>query len=176
MERLPEPLITFRQFVEADLRRAARLIVKVQDEIDPQVRIATPEGDYALAMTLPPSIVERQRLFRRLSNFMAWKQAPSFILASELNEPDCVYALGVSHKEVHACVSLIQREPRPWSARNFGPVEWLLREAIDPDMVSLLPRGSRSLSARDLDELEGWFGLAGKFPAVHIASGSVKGV
>ncbi len=41
MEPLPEPLTTFRQFVEADLRRAARLVIKVQDEIDPQFRIAT---------------------------------------------------------------------------------------------------------------------------------------
>lgn len=33
MDRLPEPLTSFRQIVEADLRRAARLIIKVQDEI-----------------------------------------------------------------------------------------------------------------------------------------------
>ena len=53
MDRLPEPLTTFRQYVEADLRRVARLIIKVQDEIDPQFRFSTPEGDYHLAVTLP---------------------------------------------------------------------------------------------------------------------------
>ena len=46
MDRMvPEPR-TFKELVEADLRRAARLIIKVQDEVDPQFRIATPEGDY----------------------------------------------------------------------------------------------------------------------------------
>jgi len=44
MERLPQ-VRNFRDIVEADLRGAARLVLKVQDEIDPQVRIATPEGD-----------------------------------------------------------------------------------------------------------------------------------
>jgi hypothetical protein len=52
MERLPH-LESFRDFVEADLRRAARLIIKVQDELDPQIRIATPEGDFHVAVTLP---------------------------------------------------------------------------------------------------------------------------
>ena len=59
MNRLPEPLTTFKEFVEADLRRAARLVIKVQDEIDPQFRIATPEGDYSLAVTLPARAVDR---------------------------------------------------------------------------------------------------------------------
>ena len=176
MERLPEPLTTFRQFVEADLRRAARLIIGVQDELDPQVRMAAADGDYLVTVTLPPGTTERQRLFRRLSNFMAWKQSPSFTLACELSEPDSVYALGVSHKEVHACASLIQREPRPWTKHNFGSVEWLPRDAIGQEMIDLLPRGTRSFTSRDLEELEAWFGVAGKFPAVHIASGEVKGL
>ena len=102
MDRLSEPLTTFKEFVEADLRRAARLVIKVQDEIDPQFRIATPEGDYSLAVTLLAAEHERMAILKRVSTFMAWKQAPSFILASELTVPDCVYALGVSHKEVHA--------------------------------------------------------------------------
>jgi hypothetical protein len=39
---LPHGPRTFRDFIEADLRRAARLIIKVQEELDPQIRIATP--------------------------------------------------------------------------------------------------------------------------------------
>ena len=38
MERLPHDPKNFREVVEADLRRAARLVIKVQDEIDPQLR------------------------------------------------------------------------------------------------------------------------------------------
>jgi hypothetical protein len=73
MDRLPEPLTTFRQFVEADLRRAARLIIKVQDEIDPQFRFSTPEGDYHLAVTHPSDDYERRSMMQRVSAFMAWK-------------------------------------------------------------------------------------------------------
>jgi hypothetical protein len=43
---------SFREMVEADLRRAARLVIKVQDEIDPQLRVATPTGDWAIRQGL----------------------------------------------------------------------------------------------------------------------------
>jgi hypothetical protein len=176
MERLPEPLTTFRQFVEADLWRAARLIVKVQDEIDPQFRFATPDGDYHLAVTLPGDGRERQLMLQRVSTFMAWKQAASFILASELSEPDCVYALGVSHREVHACLVRVRRHPRPWDASSFGTVEWLARDQVGQEMVDLLPRGARAISTTELAMLEKWFGASGKFPAVHVPSGEVFSV
>ena len=85
MDRMvPEPR-TFKELVEADLRRAARLIIKVQDEVDPQFRIATPEGDYAIAVTLSRDPRERMMMLRRVSAFMAWKNAMGFILASELH-------------------------------------------------------------------------------------------
>ena len=54
MERLAREPRNFKECVEADLRRAARLIIKIQDELDPQFRIATPEGDFWIALTLPP--------------------------------------------------------------------------------------------------------------------------
>ena len=54
MDRLPQDPQNFREMVEADLRRAARLVIKVHDEIEPQFRIATPTGDWWLAVTLPP--------------------------------------------------------------------------------------------------------------------------
>jgi len=66
---VPEPQ-TFKELVEADLRRAARLIIKVQDEIDPQFRIATPEGDYSVAVTLPRETRERMMMLRRVTAFM----------------------------------------------------------------------------------------------------------
>ncbi|MGA7327776.1 MAG: hypothetical protein WBX25_25625 [Rhodomicrobium sp.] len=34
------------------LRPISGLIIKVQDELDPQVRIGTPEGDFHIAITL----------------------------------------------------------------------------------------------------------------------------
>ena len=176
MDRLPEPLTTFKEFVEADLRRAARLVIKVQDEIDPQFRIATPEGDYSLAVTLPAAEHERMAILKRVSTFMAWKQAPSFILASELTVPDCVYALGVSHKEVHACLSLIRRHPRPWTKESFGRVQWIERAQVGQEMIDLLPRGARTIDAKELAMLVKWFGVNGRFPAVHVPTREVRGV
>ena len=167
---------TFRDIVFADMRRAARLIVKVQDEIDPQFRIATPEGDYWLAVTLPREAHERLAVLKRVSLFMAWKQAPCFILASERTVPDCVYALGVSHKEVHACYALIRRTPRPWSAKNFGTIEWVDRSQVGQEMIDLLPRGTRSIDRQELAMLDQWFGPHGKFPAVHIPTGEMRGL
>lgn len=167
---------SFRELVEADLRRAARLIVRVQDEIDPQFRIATPEGDYWLAVTLPPEDDERQAMMQRVGLFMAWKQAAAFTISSELSEPDCVFAAGVSFTQAFAGVAPIRRQPRPWTEASFGTVEWLPSQSIGQDLIGLLPRGARAITASDLDMLETWFGQNGRFPAVHVPSGEVRGI
>src|SRR5579884_3134918 len=132
MDPLPYDPRTLRELVEADLRRAARLVIKVQDEIDPQFRIATPEGDYWIAMNFPPDLTARKAVLGHLSLFMAWKQSLGFTLASELIEPDAVYCLGATHKERCGCIARIRRKPRPWTAKNFGPVEWVPEGSIDP--------------------------------------------
>jgi hypothetical protein len=176
MDPLPRTPRTLKEFVEADLRRAARLIVKVQDEIDPQFRLATPEGDYHLAVTLPKDDHERGAMLRRVTTFMAWKQAASFVLASELSVPDSVYALGCSHCEVYACLAPIRREPRPWTAASFGAIEWLPRASIGNEMIALLPKGARTIDSTELAMLETWFGKHGRFPAVHVPTGEVRGL
>ncbi len=173
MERLPRDPKNLRELVEADLRRAARLIIKVQDEIDPQVRIATPEGDYWIAVTLPPDSYGRRVILRNLSLFMAWKQALGFTFASELYNPDSVYCAGIMLKERHACLARITRESKPWTANNFGPVEWLPERSLDPMLPGLLPRGAREMTSRDLETLDKWFGTKGKFPAVKVATGEL---
>ena len=173
MERLPYEPKTLRDLTEADLRRAARLVIKVQDEIDPQFRIATPEGDFHLAVTLPSDPYKRQVIFRNLALFMAWKQALGFTLASELYQPDSVYCVGFMGKERHACLARIERTPKPWTARNFGPVEWLPESSIDPMLSELLPQGVREMSEKDLATIEKWFGARGKFPSMKIATGEV---
>ncbi len=82
------------------------------------MRIATPEGDYWLGVTLSADPYGRRVMLRNLSLFMAWKQAIGFTLASELYEPDSVYCVGLTHKERHACLARIQREPKPWTANT----------------------------------------------------------
>ena len=176
MDPLPHEPKTLREFVEADLRRAARLIIRVQDEIDPQFRFSTPQGDYHLAVTLPSDDYERRSMLRRVSAFMAWKQALGFTLASELIEPDCVYCLGVTPKEVCACLSRIRRRPKPWTKESFAPIEWIDRAQIGQEMIDLLPRGPRAMTPKETAMLEKWFGPKGRYPAVHLPTGELRGI
>ena len=103
--------------VEADLRRAARAIIKVQDELDFQFRIATRQGDYAIAVTMPNDPHERSAMLRRVGTFMAWKQALAFSMAVELVEPDAIYCVGISPHERHGCLARITRAPNPAFSR-----------------------------------------------------------
>lgn len=150
--------------------------MKVQDEIDPQFRFSTPEGDYHLAVTLSTDDYERRAMLKRVSAFMAWKQARSFSLASELMQPDCVYCLGVSGTEVHACLARITRHPRPWTTANFGPIEWIDRSQIGHEMIDLLSQGPRAMTPKETATLHKWFGPEGKLPAVHLPTGELRGV
>lgn len=175
MQPLPVPPKTFRDIVEADLRRAARLIIRVQDEIDWQFRIATPEGDIHLAITMPDD-AERTAMLHRLSLFMSWKRALAFTVGVETSTPDAVYALGITPRERHNCMSLITRRPKPWTAANFGTVEWLPPDSIDPTLSALLPTAPRAMTPKEIQGLQAWFGTAGKFPAVHVPTGEVRGV
>lgn len=176
MQPLAHAPRSFRDIVEADLRRAARLIIEVQDELDPQIRMATPEGDYHIAMTLPADAAGRCEALAALSTFMAWRQVLAFTFASELAEPECVFCCGISGTERHGCVAMITREPRPWRAENFGPVEWLSPESIDPALIALLPSGGRALTPAEVKACDAWFGQAGRFPALHVKSGEIRGI
>ena len=42
-----------RKIALADLQRGMRLMMRVQSELDPQFRFATPNGDVALSVTFP---------------------------------------------------------------------------------------------------------------------------
>jgi hypothetical protein len=161
MAYLPHEPRSFREIVLADLLRAQRLKLRIRDEIDPQFRIASPEGDWWIGMTLDADLGIRERQMRLVSRFMAWKLSPAFTLASEIISPDAVYCIGVSHHECHAALSRIIREPL-----RFGEVEWLTRAQIDDAYVELLPRGEAMLDAKAVAELEEWFGPEGIFPAV----------
>jgi hypothetical protein len=112
-----KPPQNFREIVLADLARAQRLVRKIDDPggIDPQFRIATPEGDFHIAMMLADEPGERLRQMSMVSRFMAWKMAGGFTLASELVEPDSVYCFGATHKEELAAISLIERNPLRFS-------------------------------------------------------------
>jgi hypothetical protein len=156
---------TLKELVLADLERAQRLIRKVHpDPIDPQFRIASPDGDWWIGITLTENAKERARRLALVSDFMAWKLSPGFILASELHEPDAVLSLGLQHNDYHALIALIERKPLSFSSPKF-----VKRENMDPVMLALLPRGSRTITTARAKELAQWFGPTRKFPAVKLA-------
>src|SRR5262245_34955927 len=161
---------TLKELVLADLERAQRLIRKVHpDPIDPQFRIASPEGDWWIGITLTENAKERARRLALISDFMAWKLSAGFILASELHEPDAILSLGLQHNDYWALISLIERRPLVFSTPKF-----VKRENMDPVMLGLLPHGSRTITKARAKELGQWFGPQGKFPAVHIESGAAS--
>lgn len=176
MDPLPKSPKTFRECVEADMRRGARLIIKVQDELDPQFRMATRDGDYHIAVTLPPDDYERRRIHRALATFMAWREVLGFSMSAELVEPDSIFCIGIRKDERCACLSRITREPRPWTAANFGPVQWLPRGQTHPFAEGLLPEFPRALTPKEVAACNTWFGKDGKFPAVHVPTGEIRGV
>jgi hypothetical protein len=162
---LPHTPRNFREIVLADLLRAQRLILRVQDEIDPQFRIASPEGDWWIGMTLADDLAERTRQMSLVSRFMQWKLSAAFTMASELKQPDAVYCIGVSHHECYGVISLIERNPI-----TFGPEQWLSREQLGDEIPGMLPKGKNTLDSRAIADLEEWFGPSGKFPAMKIGN------
>jgi hypothetical protein len=172
MDPLTGEPTTFKELVEADLRRAARLIIKVQDEIDWQLRFATPEGDFHIAVTMDGNERERHEVLLHLGVFMEWKRAAAFVLATETVD-DQVYAVGIAPHEAHRCRAAIRREPRPWTASSFGTIEWLPRDAIDPELEALLPTEPRPLTPKEVAAMTHWFGRDGRFPAVNMKTGQL---
>ena len=180
MKPLPGIPKNFRELVEADLRRAARLIIKCQDTIDWQFRVATPKGDYHLAVTMPDDQMQRTKMLLRIEAFMQWRAATAFTLAAETTvpldgrdtSPDALYVIGVSKRgDLINCLVPITRNPRPWSEANFGSVVWLPQDNIDAVLIELLVASPRTMTPRLVQALEYWFGASGLFPAVQLPSG-----
>lgn len=58
-----------RELVLADLKRAQRLIALIEDDLDSQFRIASPEGDWWIGITLSADAQERKRQLGLVSRF-----------------------------------------------------------------------------------------------------------
>ena len=158
--------IDLKSFVKADIQRAIGLIKYVYpDPIDPQFRIATPDGDLWLGINLPDNIDERTNIFVLIKNLLAYKQAVAFTLATEIVEPDGIICVGVERNNSVGLFCSISREPLNFAA----PVE-LSRASIDKEIIDLLPVGSRSFDKIEIQELQKWFGKHGRYPLVDITT------
>ena len=84
--------------------------------------------------------------------------------------------MGISKAERYADLSRMTRGPRPWSAVNIVPAHWLPRAQSYPFAEGLLPDGPRPLTPKEVAASNSWFGKDGRFPAVHVPTGEVRGV
>ncbi len=174
--RIAEAPQCFKDIVESDLRRAARLIIRIQDEIDPQFRLATPQGDFHLAVTLPSEPELRLRMLRRIATLMAWKQVYAFTMSSEIYEPDAVCCVGVSESETHLGLMRIMRTAKPWTQNIFLPIDWFDGAQVGDEVISLLPQEPRALTPKEVSMCQKWFGPDGQYPIVHIETSELRDV
>lgn len=165
-----------KDLVLKDLERGIRLIIRIQEEIDPQFRQATPGGDIHLAVTLPAIETDRIAMMGRLRRYMMFRQTFAFICVTELQEPDCIMAIGIGYQNTYACSSMISRYPRPWSDENFAQPIWCNDSAVGGEFRDMLPKGTNRLTTAEVLELDEWFGSSGKFPAFDIGTGQPIGI
>lgn len=148
-------------------------MLRVQDDIDPQFRFATPEGDVAVAVTFPPDMEERRELMDLLRVLSAWKQVLAYTMTFNIAEPNALLTVGVSKAGAIGCMLRVGGSAGKLSEASFGEPGWVMREDIDDEFLSLLPKGKTELSTNDVAELEAWFGAGGRFPAVHLQTGKI---
>ena len=137
--------------------RLSCAIVLAREEVVPGFRVMTLEGDWTVFVPLPEDVRERERRMPLVSGFMAWKLATSFILSSELTEPDGMLSAFVGRDVMCAWRSII-RKPL-----GVGAIEWLPRSSVGDEVVALLPRGRVVLDREAEAALVRTFGVGGEF-------------
>ena len=138
-------------------------IVRDGHEIVPRFRVITPEGEWIVFVPLPDDLAERQRRFRLVGAFMAWKMATAFVLCNELFEPDAISAAYVSRNERVLVLRKISRKPL-----SFGEPVWFDGSVIGDEVLQLLPPREVEIDAKTADDLQRVFGAGGELEAKRI--------
>jgi hypothetical protein len=122
-----------RTLIEAELARSQTIIV-AGTELVPRFSMQTEDGEVVLFVQLPDDIEARQRRMELVRDYMAVKMVRSFVLSTELMQPDASVAMGVERAGCEAGLQLIGRSPLAFSA-----TQWLGPENIGDEVVALLP-------------------------------------
>lgn len=138
-------------------------IVRDGYEIVPRFRILTPEGQWSVFVPLPDDMAERERRFRLVGAFMAWKLATSFILCNELHEPDAISAAFIGRDDRAVVLRKIIRKPL-----SFGEPIWLDGSSIGEEILQLLPPREVEIDKELAEELQRVFGAGGELEARRI--------
>ena len=124
-------------------------VIRDGHEVVPRFLINTPDGGYTIFCPLPDSIEVRFAHMNLVSRFMVYRMATSFVMSSELEEPDAVSSVFVRGGEAEAGVRLIERDPL-----KFSSTMWLDAEQIGDEVPSLLPSKFEELSAAEIHDID----------------------
>ena len=83
---------------------------------------------------LPDDLEERNRRMALVRSYMAVHLATSFVMCSELMEPDASSAIAVTRQGCEAGLQIITRSPL-----SFSEVYWLDRSQIGDEVPAMLP-------------------------------------
>jgi hypothetical protein len=124
-----------------DLRKAvleelavSRDIIRDGSEVVPRFTIFAPDGPHVIMVQLSDKEAERRKRFEIVKLFMIWKAASGFMMATEVVQPDAIAVTAVTRTEVIGAYQRITRSPL-----SFAHPEWLDRDDVGEELVSLLP-------------------------------------
>lgn len=123
-----------RDLIEAELA-ASREIIAGGRELVPRFRMQQEDGSAILYVELSDDLLERKRRLDVVQSYMSVRRVRSFVMSTQVVEPDAVVAMGVS-RDVSATVwQPISRTPLA-----FGEMTWLDPERMSGEIPALLPR------------------------------------
>lgn len=137
-----------RDIIEEELARS-QTIISGGAEIVPRFRIFTADGEVTIFVQLPQSIEKRMRRFGLVQSYMAVHMATSFVMATELYDPDASSAIAVSRRRSEAGVQMINRKPL-----KFYETHWLDASEIGDEITSMLPRKIDAVTAEQVAEVD----------------------
>jgi hypothetical protein len=134
--------------IEIELSRS-RSIIASGHEIVPRFRISTANGETMIFVQLPDDLDERNRRMQLVASYMAVNLATSFIMATELAEPDASSAIAVNRQGCAAGLQIITRSPL-----SFGETIWLDAARIGDDIPAMLPGKVEAVTPEQVAEVE----------------------
>ncbi|MGI9478485.1 MAG: hypothetical protein ACR2PI_17415 [Hyphomicrobiaceae bacterium] len=109
----------------------------------------TEDGAVLLFVQMPDDLEERQWRVGLVRSYMLVKMVRSFVMATELMQPDASVVMGVARGGAEAGLQMITRSPL-----SFGETLWLGQEEIDEEIVSLLPPRDAMATLDDVEAVE----------------------
>ncbi len=137
-----------RDLIEEELARS-RAIIADGSELVPRFRLVAEDGETLIFVQLPDDLAERNKRMDLVQSYMAVKMVRSFVMASELMEPDASMAIGVSHNFCEAAMQVIKRKPL-----SFDAPAWLDRSSVGDEIPAMLPPRVANVSDEQIAMVE----------------------